>query len=157
MGMYCQLYAVKTADAARLGDADQAASILTDAPSMSLEKSWHGLHYLMTGSAWEGAEPLNFLLHGGNPLGDEEEEEGPPRLLSPADVRKLDAALEPLTEDALWSRFDAEAMEAEDVYPSIWDEPEEELRDEYLNYFRELKTLVRRARDDGKALVISIG
>jgi hypothetical protein len=26
-----------------------------------LDKSWHGIHYLLTGSAWEGSPPLNFL------------------------------------------------------------------------------------------------
>jgi len=25
-----------------------------------LEKSWHGIHYLLTGSAWEGDPPLRF-------------------------------------------------------------------------------------------------
>jgi hypothetical protein len=155
--MYCEVYAVKPADAARLGDPASAAKVLTDAPSVSLEKAWHGLHYLMTGSAWEGDGPLSFLLQGGEALADEDEEDGPPRLLSPAEVQELDAALTPLTEDALWSRFDPEAMEADDIYPNIWDEAEEDLKEEYLHYFRELKTLVRRAKDDGKGLVVSIG
>src|SRR5688500_6275073 len=35
-----------------------------------LDKAWHGIHYLLTGTAWEGAEPLNFLVAGGRPVGD---------------------------------------------------------------------------------------
>jgi hypothetical protein len=34
---------------------------------LRLEKSWHGLHYLLTGSARGGKEPLCFLDQGGRP------------------------------------------------------------------------------------------
>src|SRR5262245_51191373 len=31
----------------------------------SLDKAWHGIHYLLTGTAWEGVLPLDFLVRGG--------------------------------------------------------------------------------------------
>ncbi len=34
-------------------------------PEGDFEKSWGGLHYLLTGTAWEGEPPLNFLMGGG--------------------------------------------------------------------------------------------
>src|SRR5215217_4265180 len=34
----------------------------------NFEKSWHGLHFLLTGSDWEGEPPLNFLLAGGTEI-----------------------------------------------------------------------------------------
>jgi hypothetical protein len=37
---------------------------------LGLEKSWHGLHFLLTGDAWMGDPPLNFLTMGGEEVGD---------------------------------------------------------------------------------------
>jgi uncharacterized protein DUF1877 len=28
---------------------------------LDVDKAWHGLHFLLTGSAWEGSFPLNFI------------------------------------------------------------------------------------------------
>ena len=36
----------------------------------SLDKAWHGIHYLLTGSAWEGELPLGFICQGGSAVGD---------------------------------------------------------------------------------------
>lgn len=38
--------------------------------STDLDKAWHGIHYLLTETAWEGNEPLNFLVQGGNVAGN---------------------------------------------------------------------------------------
>jgi hypothetical protein len=158
MGMYCGVYAAGPAEVKRIqSDPKALGQMLAAAPSMSLEKAWHGLHYLLTGSAWEGEEPLNFLLAGGETLGDADEEDGPPRLLKPDEVRQLDDALQRISDDDLWSRFDAEQMEADEIYPGIWDEDEADLREEYLMYFGQLKSLVHQARDKGQGLVVSIG
>ena len=32
---------------------------------VDLDKVWHGIHFLLTGSAWEGEEPLCYLVNGG--------------------------------------------------------------------------------------------
>ena len=37
---------------------------------IDLDKSWHGIHFLLTGAAWEGERPLNFLILGGEEVGD---------------------------------------------------------------------------------------
>ena len=47
-------------------------------------------------------------------------------------------------------------MEAESIYPCIWDEEEEELRDEYLSYFRELKKVVAQAGEGGMGLLVTL-
>jgi hypothetical protein len=31
---------------------------------LEIDKSWHGLHFLLTGSAREGSFPLNFIVAG---------------------------------------------------------------------------------------------
>jgi hypothetical protein len=32
--------------------------------SLDIDKAWHGLHFLLTGTAWEGTSPLDFIVAG---------------------------------------------------------------------------------------------
>ena len=161
MGMYCGLYKLPSAGADDLlKDSTPVVNLLNTEPSdgsyLSLEKAWHGLHYLLTGSAHAaGSSPLSFILTGGREIGPDVGY-GPARLLQKERVRELDASLRELTIDDLWARFDPERMSADQVYPDIWDEPEEELKEEYGWYFDELKSFVSNASDSGDALVIAI-
>lgn len=148
VGTYCELRAMDAdADPAQLLASGKATS------TVSLEKAWHGLHFLLTGTAMEGDWPLHFLLLGGQPLEDEEST----RRLSPESVREVHRALAPISEEQLWQRFDPEQMSSEGVYPEIWDEPEADLKEEYLMYFQEMKGLIGEAAAVGKAVLISIG
>src|SRR5687767_12235877 len=70
-----------------------------------LDKAWHGLHYLLTRTAWEGDAPLNFLVAGGREVGDIDVGYGPARVLSAAEVRAAADALARLTDEELRSRF----------------------------------------------------
>ena len=159
MGMYCGIRAVAQAEIEGLLEGSAAAPghrrAGDPARSISLEKAWHGLHFLLTGSAWEGEPPLDFLLRGGEPIG-EDDGYGPPRLLRPDEVRALDARLSHVSDDDLWSRFDPSLMEEEDIYPGVWDEPEDDLKEEYLGYFHALKRLVHEAGSRGMALVVML-
>jgi Domain of unknown function (DUF1877) len=83
---------------------------------LDVDKAWHGLHFLLTGSAWEGSFPLNFIVAGGEEVGDDLGY-GPARGLNSNDVRKIDAALEPLTPEELGQRFDAPRMTELQIYP----------------------------------------
>ncbi len=160
MSMICDVYAVSSEQAARLAaDPTKGVEALTGgdaSASAPLEKSWHGLHFLLTGSGELGKPPLNFLLDGGRPVGDDLGY-GPARLLNTAETRTIHAALSEISEEKLWERYDAATMNEQSIYPTIWDEPEKELREEYLTYFRELKRLVGTASDGGMSLVIVLG
>jgi hypothetical protein len=119
-----------------------------------LEKAWHGLHFLLTGDVEEGSGPLAFLLAGGEQLDGDDEG---PRWFSPAETANIHQALSRVSDDALWSRFDAEQMQDLGVYPGIWDEDEADLREEYLGYFHELKGVVAAAAQSGRGLLVTIG
>ena len=123
---------------------------------LDIEKTWHGLHYLLAGDAWGGDPPLNFLVSGGREIGDVDVGYGPARGFTSAEVAEIAAALDPITSDDLRSRFDPERMMAAQVYPEIWDrDPAEDDAVGYLvEYFEMLKPFVRAARDDGKGLVV---
>jgi Domain of unknown function (DUF1877) len=51
-------------------------------------------------------------------------------------------------------RFDPVKMSEENIYPGIWDEPKEDLRDEYGEYFNELKSFVRDASSNDNSIVV---
>jgi hypothetical protein len=158
MGMTCEVHAATADETERLlAEPDAVEELVTPAGRaarcLRLEKAWHGLHFLLTGSAWQGDGPLGFLVDGGEEVG-QDLGYGPARLFPPDAVERLDSLLAAVSEEELWSCFDPETMEAEGVYPGIWDEDEEELRDEYLTYFRHLKKFVHRASEDQMALII---
>jgi hypothetical protein len=89
---------------------------------MDVEKAWHGLHYLLTGSDWEGEEPLCFLVTGGQEIGDIDVGYGPARALTSGQVRNWAEALAGISEEQLRERFDPVRMSELDIYPSIWNE-----------------------------------
>jgi hypothetical protein len=140
------------------GSADEAAQLQLgegDVAETDLDKAWHGIHYLLTGSAWEGEAPLDFLLQGGTVLGEEEEDEPAPRLFSADEVKAIGHALAALDDDDLRARYDPDAMQRLDIYPDIWD-GEEEL-DYCLEYFGQLQDFVADAARHERAIVIVIG
>jgi hypothetical protein len=135
---------------------DLLASLDGSDAALSLEKSWHGLHYLLTGDAVQGEPPLNFLLDGGATVGDEDIGYGPARILDPALVAEVNAALTGFSESEFDARLDPAAMTAAEIYPNIWHEPRDALKQEYAGYLRELKEHVHRAAEAGQALMIAL-
>lgn len=85
---------------------------------ISLEKSWHGIHFLLTGQAESGAPPLAWAIHGDTELPDLQKVMGygPARLLTPKQVGQVHAALAKIEQKNLSRRFDAKAMRAAKVY-----------------------------------------
>jgi hypothetical protein len=85
-----------------------------------LDKSWHGIHYLLTGSAWEGAPPLDFLVEGGRQVGRIDSEHGPVRAFRAKEVRDIYEAVSSIGPYELRKRFNARDMAAKEIYPDIW-------------------------------------
>jgi hypothetical protein len=127
---------------------------------LDIGEAWHGLQYLLTGTAWEGKAPLDFLVRGGEDVGNIPSDEGTARVLAPDEVKKLSGALNALTEDTLRKRFKPEEMQEQDIYPGTWDEPTEDDVDpeeELLSYFVELRKFVASVGKRGHALLVHIG
>lgn len=127
-----------------------------EADEFCVEKAWHGLHFLLTGTEWEGEMPLCFLVTGGETIGDEDLGYGPGRAFSSAQVKELAVALAGVDEAELRRRFDPEKMMAADIYPTIWDRPPEE--DDTLTWllgtFTEMRVFVTKAAADGQGLIV---
>lgn len=111
-----------------------------------LDKAWHGIHYLLTGTAWEGTEPLNFILCGGTPVGDVDVGYGPARVFRSDDVKKIADALSGLDDSTLREQFDPEEMMSLEIYPEIWDRAPED--DDTLGYCIEYVADLRRFLSD---------
>lgn len=160
MGMTCEVSAILPQDVERYSDpcnvfSGELEPRTMTASMVSLEKAWHGLHFLLTGEAWEGEGPLAFLLAGGEQLGDDED--SPVRWFTPEETIVIQQSLANVSDEELWARFNPGEMEDQGIYPGIWDEAEEDLKDEYLTYFHELQRIVAAAARGGQGLVVTIG
>ncbi|HEY2841709.1 MAG TPA: YfbM family protein, partial [Pirellulales bacterium] len=128
MGMYCEVSVAAPGDIEGFSaEPDPLDGLRRGGTAtinrISLEKAWHGLHYLLTGEAWDGQGPLAFLLAGGEQIGDDDES---PRWFTPEETKRIHLALTSVSDELLWSRFDAKQMEQKQIYPGIWDESEDE-------------------------------
>jgi len=92
-------------------------------PQLSLDKEWHGVHYLLCGEVEPGASLLSKTVLGGKPLGEDDEGfsgYGPARCFSAGEVAELNRALsQPQTESEARARFDADKMNKLQIYPGF--------------------------------------
>lgn len=115
---------------------------------LEIDKNWHALHWLLTGAEWEGEPPLNFIILGGAEIGDASEfGNGPPRAFTSDQTRAIHEGLSQISTDDLLSRYDGDAMS--DLYPNIWDRPDEQGRNRQDLAFRydALKQFIATAAD----------
>jgi hypothetical protein len=127
---------------------------------VDLDKAWHCLHYLLTGSAQGGEPPLNFILNGGAPVGAEDVGHGPARVFRALEVAAIAEALSRLEVASLLPRFDPKKLEKLGVYPGGWSELN--LRSDYeLGYyfgpFEELKRVTARGKQERLGMMVWIG
>jgi hypothetical protein len=136
------------------GDAEGARFL-----DLDIGETWHGLQYLLTGTAWEGKAPLDFLVRGGEDVGDIPSDEGTARTFTAEEMKALSKSLQALSEDTLRQRYEPARMQEEDIYPGFWEEPPPDLdpQEELLSYFEELKTFAASVAKRGHGLLVFIG
>mgnify|MGYP002867715070 CR=1 FL=1 len=124
---------------------------------LDVDKAWHGIHFMLTGSAEGGEEPLSLAILGGEEVG-EDMGYGPARLLTPQQVKVISAALTTLREQDFRSRFAPHEIAAAGVYPEvIWVRDGQEALDYVVENYRELVKFYAdaAARGDGAILWLS--
>lgn len=121
-----------------------------------LDKAWHGIHYLLTQTDWEGAEPLDFLVRGGEEVRGIEVGYGPARVLTAAQVQRVHDALASIDVEFLRRRFAPEQMMKLKIYPEIWDRDaqEDDTFGYCAEYFAVLKAFVGSAAEKNLGLVL---
>ena len=132
-----------------------AASGIAPRAELSLDKAWHGVHYLLCGKAEEAPGDLAKAVMGGKELGDDPEGfsgYGPARYFKPAEVAAISQALSnPLVETAAAARFNPAKMEALNIYPGWQDDDED--KDWVMDALRDLRAFYAAASRDQLAIV----
>ena len=131
---------------------------LSEEDSTDIDKTWHALHFLFTGSAWGEGFPQGFLATAGKPIGDVDVGYGPARSFSPSEVSQIHDFLQSLVRDDLRGRLIPGQMEKEEIYPSYG--TGDALSDEDWNYIAggldEVRTFVAETVRQNKALLVYI-
>lgn len=112
---------------------------------LSLEKSWHSLHYLLTGVVGEALPPLGNAILGGTTIGDDVGF-GPARFLTPQQVGEVADALSSFNSKDLAERFNS--MPSGEIYAS-----EDDFEDIRL-YFEQLVRYYTNAAAEGSAMLL---
>jgi hypothetical protein len=118
---------------------------------VDIEKGWHGLHFLFTGTADEGEEPACYLVRGGDDLDDE----GRARALRPQQVRAFAEYLSALTPGELERCYDPARMTALGIYPQIWTHSGDPLQ-WLLQCFTEVQAFMIKAAAAGDGVIVHI-
>jgi Domain of unknown function (DUF1877) len=119
--------------------------------TLSLEKAWHGVHYLLCGQAEPAAGPAGSAVVGGTEIGEDEFGYGPARFFTAGEVEEIAAELEQSElERELEARYDPERMSALGIYPGGWQTAD---REWLLQGFTGLRDFFRDAAARGCAVV----
>lgn len=122
-----------------------------------VDKAWHGVHYLLTGSAWEGHGSLAFVLRGGRSI-KEDLGYGPPHGFTSAEVKAIDTALQGINPEELYAKADPEDLASKEIYPTVWqDEPKEECIGYVIEHLKGLKDFVAKTAQTNRALIAHLG
>lgn len=119
---------------------------------MSVDKAWHGIHFLLNGAAWEGDPPLDFIVRGGREVGPDGGY-GPARGFSRGELAKICLALEPFIPGVLRKRFNVDALLECAIYPNQWSGDEGEW---LIDTFAQLKRFLAAGAARGLGLVVCI-
>jgi hypothetical protein len=120
---------------------------------ITLEKAWHGVHYLLCGKAVPGADLASQAIMGGTDVG-EDLGYGPARYFEPNKVAAIALELSrPSLEAEMMARWDPDQMTQLGIYPAVFEPDDEEwLMDE----FRKLRRFYVEASASNQAVLTCI-
>lgn len=129
------------------------AAVQDSSPQIDLDKVWHGLHWIFTGSADAGPEPLCYLLHKGLVLG--RFRDGDVRGISSEQLAAFEDEVRQFDEVKLQQRYDGAAMAAANLYFSnMWQKDSEEGFEALSTGLEKLKIFLKEGRVRNEGMVI---
>lgn len=103
-------------------EADEIAEL--NGSYLDISKTWHAIHFLLTGTIASGKPPLENVVMGGTPLGDVENPDfdfGSARFLNPSEVKETAAAISKISRAEFQSRFNPSQLVEANIYPTfVW-------------------------------------
>jgi hypothetical protein len=106
-----------------------------DGDDIMLDKAWHGIHFLLTGSAEPTGGPLSLLLEEWPEIGDVQIGWRPAVAINAAAMSDFNEALEGTAVVDLRGRYDTRRMAAEDVYLADAFDDDREQGFQYLTHW----------------------
>src|SRR5262245_57728570 len=147
LGFIMRLFPITITETTEGSDEHTAGSQMDPDRMIDIDKAWHGLHFLFTGTAETGEEPACYFVRGGEDLDDD----GYARALRPDAVRRFSAFLDGLSASELERRYDPVRMTELDIYPvTIWKRSSKDSPMSWLlDCFKGVKTFVNRVAAAG--------
>lgn len=91
---------------------------------IDIDKAWHGIHFMLTGTQYDGTPPLSNVIFSGATIGDDVGY-GPACYLIATEVAEVAEALRSLPSHEFANRYDAAALTANEIYPQTWGDDED--------------------------------
>lgn len=160
--MYLSLYRISEVELADIRqDPEKLETYLDSDTSLSIDKAWHAIHFMLTGDSWDSESDLGRVIMGGDLIGEEGNEDfdfgyGPATYIPVDEVKVLSAKLSALDLEQQKASFSLSMFANKDIYifsdaDSVEDEDEEA---EYL--FENLEELVdyfQQAASEGQLII----
>ena len=119
--------------------------------SISIDKSWHGVHYLLCGAPQPDATLISKVVMGGTDLGDDFSGYGEARYFDVGETAAIASELgRPTLEAEMTQRYDPARMTKLGIYPGVWTGPDLQW---LMGEFRNLRTFYADASAKGLAMV----
>jgi hypothetical protein len=125
-----------------------------DGDEIDLDKSWHILHYLLTGSDNAIESPLNIIADESNKLAEIDLGYGPPFVINPDAVSRFAKAAAEVSDEQLLSRLRPSEMPLDTLYlgDAVREDPDE-MGEYAVENFHFLRDFAQRAADAGDAAI----
>jgi hypothetical protein len=120
--------------------------------TIDVDKAWQGIHFLLTGDDYGGAPPAANVVLGGIEIG-EDVGYGPAIYLTPAEVQDVAKFVAAMTPELLGARYVAEELSEHEIYPNIWDDPEDDAVGYLMEYYATLREYYLDAAVKGNAML----
>jgi len=123
---------------------------------LDIDKSWHGIHFLLTGEQYGGEPPASLPILGGVEFGPQIYY-GPARYLTPEQVQEASAHLAATPIETLKERYKPQALESADIYPTgMWESEGDQAFDYLAHWYVLLGSFYARAATRDQAMLLAI-
>ena len=111
---------------------------------IDLDKSWHGMQFVLAGSGYATGTPLSFLVEEWPEIGDIDVGYGPAKAIHSASVGRFHEALAKVDKAYLRTNYDPASMHQDEIYLSHFFIENPDQGFEYLaEWFNELRNFIQ--------------